>query len=130
MEFDGDLKVSDVEALKTPAELWEVLRSYNWDDGYEIPNAIAQHPQCDLWVALDLFWLANAISVYLKEFEFNLQGHDWIDFCERLTTGILTGAYKPGLVKFEGELCKLGKVGAYKLRKRGVPEILITGSCL
>ncbi len=124
MDCDG-LKVDDIKALKTSLELREVLRDYNWDDGYEIPHAIAEHPQCELGIALELFWLAGAIAVYLNEVEPTPWRREWIDFCEQLTARILAGTYKPSLFKFEGGP---GRVGAYKLRKRGVPEIFITGT--
>lgn len=82
----------DVIALRTAGELRELVRSYNWDDGFDIPAAAAEHPQCDLGVALELFALSDAMSIYLKEVEPKPWKRDWIEFCERLTYRILTGA--------------------------------------
>jgi Domain of unknown function (DUF4274) len=119
------MTVDDINALRTARELSELIRSYNWDDGFDIPAAVAEHQQCDLGVALELFALSDAMSVYLKEVEPKPWKRDWIAFCERLAHRILTGAYKPGTIKFQSELTA---TQAYKLRKRGVPEVLISGS--
>jgi len=119
------MTLDEINALQTADELREFVRSYNWDDGFEVPCAVADHPQCDLGVALELFTLSDAMSIYLKEVESTSGKRDWIEFCEGLTYRILTGVYKPGLAQFHSELTA---TQAYKLRKRGVPEVLISGA--
>ena len=41
-------------------------RSYNWDDGFAVPEAIINNPNCCLGTALELFYLADGAR-YLKD---------------------------------------------------------------
>lgn len=96
---------------------------YNWDDGFAFPKAIADHPNCDLSVALALFWWADAISVLLGEALEREYNTEWRSFYKELTQRLLDGHYVRGSVAFE---VPLSKTQIFKYRKRGVPELFLT----
>jgi len=56
-EADPDVKIARVAEVETTSELQYLANYYNWDDGFDLPTAIANHPRCDLGTALSLFWL-------------------------------------------------------------------------
>ncbi len=118
-----EMKVSAVADLETPEELQTLANCYNWDDGLAVPTAIAEHPKCDLGVALNLFWLADAICLFTKEIEPDEYNRDWVAFCNRITAAIVNGEYRNGETSFH---VGLGVARHYKYRKKGVPEILIS----
>jgi len=117
--------VKAVKALGSAIELQSVVRSYNWDDGFEIPRAIADHPCCDLAVALELFSLSDGVSVYTGEVQLNGHNREHVEFCQLMSARLLSGHYKPGAAEFKSDL---SAVQMYKLRKQGVPELLYTAS--
>jgi hypothetical protein len=53
-------RIDVVNGVTTPEDLALILDEYNWDDGFEIPTAIALHPNADLAVAIKLYWLGDA----------------------------------------------------------------------
>jgi hypothetical protein len=50
-----------------PLFLKEYVIAYNWDDGFDVPNAIADNEYYDLGTALILFLLAEGMSFYKGE---------------------------------------------------------------
>lgn len=114
---------SAIAALDSAEALQRLAYVYNWDDGFEVPTAIANHPKCDLGTALDLFWLAEALCWLTGEIAQREHNHDWVAFCERITNRIVEGRYSQGATS-----CKvpLGVVKRHQLKKQGVPAILIT----
>jgi Domain of unknown function (DUF4274) len=108
---------------KNPHFLYEYSRSYNWDDGFDIANAVADNPHCDLGTALSLFWLAGAESLLTKSIDRDAYNGEWFDFCTKMITRISSRHYSPGPVGFEAEL---GRVQIYKLRKLGIDPVFYT----
>lgn len=104
-----------------PEELEYCLDIYNWDDGFAIPAAIAQHPACDQALALQLFWLAEGLSWYTRESEPEPWHQEWDAFCRMITEGILSGRYPLGDLSFDPGLTR---VEQYQLRKTDIPEVL------
>src|SRR5262249_10560591 len=92
-----------------------------WDDGFLVPTAVANHPKCDLGVALELFWLAEAMCWFTGEVEAMDYNRDWATFCELITNRILTGHYQKGETSFTPGL---GVAWIWRYRKQGVPEVL------
>ena len=125
LQHSSDIKacVKLVSETDNPFFLYEYTQAYNWDDGFEIPNAVADNESCDLGIALSLFWLAEAMCYLTKEIVRDEYNNEWADFCEKMIYKITNGHYEYHAVNFEP---KLGKVEEYKLRKIGVPEIFFT----
>jgi hypothetical protein len=115
-------RVAAVAALDSAEALQQLAYLYNWDDGFEVPTAIALHPKCDLGVALDLFWLAAAMEWYTGRIELHDYNRDWVEFCRLITEGILSGRYRKGATSFNASVTP----HVYRLRKQGVPEILFS----
>ena len=114
---------NDIRPGASSDELRQLARDYNWDDGFTFPRLIADHPNCDLAVALELFWLADADVVYLggtRESPYHAQ---WHLFSKSLTDRILGGHYPLGIGIFEPPLTG---VQVYNLRKKGLPEVFLS----
>jgi hypothetical protein len=112
-----------IRRLTSAAELKAAALEHNWDDGFAVPRAIAFHPRCDLAVALQLFWLADAMAVYVGEAKEDGYNEDWLSFCRPLIEKILRGDYGQGDASFDPTL---DRVQLYKYSKRGVPEIFLS----
>ena len=106
-------------------ELLYLVNAYNWDDGFEVPTAIATHPKCCRAIALKLFWAASGPSWYESERNSEPMPNwkkEWYAFCRLVTDGILSGSYALGTLNFDPEL---DRIELYKIRKAGVlPEAL------
>lgn len=95
--------------------------SYNWDDGYALPTAIANNENCDLGTAVTLFWLAEGMSYFLKEVERNEYNIEWADFCETLIQKLNNNDYACGPVSF---IPNINRLTQYKYQKIGIPSVL------
>jgi len=102
-------------------ELDYFLDLYNWDDGFEVPTAIAAHPDCDQALALRLFWLADGLTWYTREAPPGPYQQDWAAFCQMISEGLLSDRFPRGSLSFDPGL---SRVASYRLRKADVPEVL------
>lgn len=120
---DADQRIAALRALVSPEQLLELARCYNWGDGISVPQAISDHPACDLGLALHLFELAEG-TVFLTspEQDWSCQ-RDWAEFCRALSQRILSGHYATATVPFVPEF---SPVQCLKLRRQGIPEIFFT----
>jgi len=98
-----------------------MLREYNWDDGYALPQKLLDDPGCDLALALEIFYLADGYALLSGIGEGSSRA-EWKKFVTRLYDGIQSGKYRRTDAKFE---VPLNRVARYKLKKRGVPEIFL-----
>ena len=114
--------VKIVTGSDNPFFLLECAQLYNWDDGFDVVNAIANNKHCELSIGLSLFWLADAVSYLTGEIVRNEYNSEWAEFCEILISRIESGEYKCGILSFDPQL---GKVEKYKLRKLGIPEVFL-----
>ncbi len=87
--------------------------NYNWDDGFEIPQAILDNEKCDLSIALLLFYEADGCQ-YLTEKSDNINLPQWSVFIRKLYDSIMAGKYRQGEIAFK---VPLSKVQIYKLKK-------------
>ena len=103
-------------------DLKNILAEYNWDDGFDVPMKLLNDPNCDLALALEIFYLADGYA-YLDNpmAGSNLQG--WNTFIIGLYDKILDGKYVRTQFGFEIPLNNMQK---YKLRKKQVPEVFLT----
>jgi hypothetical protein len=120
---DPGERLAIVAALDSAEALQRLANAYNWDDGFLVPTAIADHPSCDLGTALDLFWLADALGWYTGENPVDKYNRKWAAFCELFTTRLIAGHYTRGATS-----CKvpLGIVRLHQYKKQGVPAVLIS----
>ena len=120
---DADQRIAALRALVSPDQLLDLARYYNWGDGISVPQAISDHPACDLGLALHLFELAEG-TVFLAspEQDWGCQ-RDWAEFCRVLSHRILSGHYTTATVPFVSEF---SPVQCLKLRRQGIPEVFFT----
>ena len=108
--------VKKVKSIMTEDELFVLLDNYNWDNGFEVPEAIINHPNCTLPVALLAFHRADGIQ-YLFEGETifaNRLSDSWENFIKEVYDKILKKQYPNGSISFQPEITKIQK---FKLNK-------------
>ena len=109
-----------VVGLTDPHLLHALLDHYNWDDGFEVPLAIANNPACELATAIRLFWLADGGSWFQLPNHERAKAPDHDAFCSALFDRITAGSYSAGTVLYAEEL---PKVAQYKYEKAGLPPL-------
>lgn len=105
-----------VKSIDSEDELFVLFDNYNWDNGFEVPDAIINHPNCTLPVALLAFYRADGIQ-YLLEGEAvfaNRLSQSWENFIKEVYDKILKEQYPNGSVSFHPEITKIQK---FKLNK-------------
>ena len=103
-------------------ELKSTLAEYNWDDGFDVPMKLLNDLNCDLALALEIFYLADGYA-YLDNPVANPKLEKWSLFISDLYNDILNGKYVVTEFVFE---IPLSKVEKYKFRKKQVPEVFLT----
>ena len=93
--------------------LYVYAYNYNWDNGFEIPQAILDNDKCDLSIALLIFYRADGFS-YLVDKSYNANLPQWSSFIKKLYTSILEGKYQKGEIEYK---VPLSKVQLFKLKK-------------
>ena len=71
--------VKFVKNLNDEASLFTYSCNYNWDNGFEVPQAILQNKNCSLSIALFLFHSADGI-LYLESKETADGTESWLTF--------------------------------------------------
>ena len=109
--FEKDLHkaIAIAESSHNPLFLQSYASAYNWDDGFSLPEAIANNNCCDLGTALPLFWLAEGMSFITGEVEVNEYNKDWARFCELVSGKLLSNVYPLGPVSFTPNISKVTK---------------------
>jgi hypothetical protein len=51
-----------VVSIRSPEELHAVMLKYNWDDGFEMPMAVLDHPECERATASLIFINAQGLT--------------------------------------------------------------------
>jgi len=103
-------------------EMKEKLVEFNWDDGFGFPKKVVADSNCDLALALEVFYLADW-DCFLYDYPDEPEGNaTWKKFVKKLMQDILTGKYPVTDRHFE---IPLSKVQRYKLSKLNVPEIFL-----
>ena len=118
--------VAFLPTIQSTSELSYLLDGYNWDDGFEVPIAISNHPYCDLGVALSLWWLADGGAWFERPNEVSEYMQDWGNFCREMTSRISSGIYDS---KHESN-CLVKRSDSYKakLEGLGLPAVFFQGS--
>lgn len=101
--------------------LRQVLNEYNWDDGFDLPKELLKNQDCDLALALEIFYLADGYS-YLIDKSRSTSLKEWKLFVEKLYLDILEGKFIQTASTFKNPLTKVQR---YKLKKQQVPDIFL-----
>lgn len=112
-----------IAAMNSAHDLQRAALHYNWDDGFDVPYAIANHPRCDLAVALELFWLSDAVEVHLDRHRISPASENWVRFFEFLMGRLMAGRYERGEASFVPDL---SRVEMHKYKKLNVPDLFLS----
>lgn len=105
-----------VQSINAEDELFVLLDNYNWDNGFEVPEAIITHTNCTLSVALLAFYRADGLR-YLFEGEdafANPLSKSWKTFIKEIYDKILKEHYPIGNISYDSEITNIQK---FKLKK-------------
>ena len=105
-----------VQSINAEDELFVLLDNYNWDNGFEVPEAIITHTNCTLSVALLAFYRADGLR-YLFEGEdafANPFSKSWKTFIKEIYDKILKEHYPIGNISYDPEITNIQK---FKLKK-------------
>ena len=126
---------AEVKTIISQTEDREILYvytyNYNWDNGFEIPQAVLDNNKCDLSIALLIFYSADGLR-YLVDKSHDADLPQWSSFIKNLYDAILEGKYQKGEIEFK---VPLPKVQLYKLKKMLTEQEMIfikniEGKCL
>lgn len=102
-------------------KLRQALNEYNWDDGFDFPKELLKTPDCDLALALEIFYLADGYY-YLIVKSRSTSFKEWKLFVEKLYADILDGKFIQTASTFKNPLTKVQR---YKLKKQQIPDIFL-----
>lgn len=106
-----------VQSINAEDELFVLLDNYNWDNGFEVPEAIITHTNCTLSVALLAFYRADGLR-YLFEGEdvfANPLSKSWKTFIKEIYDKILKEHYPIGNISYDPEITNIQKFKLTKL---------------
>lgn len=86
---------------------------YDWDNGFDIPQAILSNPYCSLGTALVLFYQGDGYR-YLTEKPISSDLPEWLTFISTLYLDIKGGKFDDMSLHFE---VPLNKIQVFKLKK-------------
>lgn len=105
-----------VQSINSEDELFVLLDNYNWDNDFEVPEAIITHTNCTLSVALLAFYRADGLR-YLFEGEdaiANSLSKSWETFIKKIYDKIMKEHYPIGNISYYPEITNIQK---FKLKK-------------
>ena len=105
--------VKFVESLEDEESLFTYASEYNWDNGFDVPQAILANKNCSLNIALLIFHYADGV-LYLEDKNTAEGTKRWLSFVKDLYKRILNGDFYMGKMPFDPQL---SRVQAYKLKK-------------
>lgn len=109
--------------MKTYEELKNIINEYNWDDGFDVPYKVLDEPNCDLALALEIFYLGDGF-VLIRNFPHDIDGtKEWLCFIKKLYNDIISGRYKKTNQHYT---IPLSKSMRYRLAKNKVNTIFLT----
>ena len=120
--------VSYINSLQTEDELFVLLDNFNWNNGFEVPQAVIEHSKCTLSIALLAFYSADGIR-YLLEAEAafaNSLSKEWEDFVKDVYDRIIRRKFPDGNISFRPEITRIQKFKLKKL-KPALNPIFIDG---
>ena len=104
-------------------EMIKNLKQYNWDDGFEIPRQLLCDENCDLALALEIFYLGDGYRYLIDQECREERSGEWLEFISKLYRNIEAGHYKETGKSYH---IPLSKVQRYQLSKSNISAIFIT----
>lgn len=120
--------ISRIKYIDNPILLHCFAANYNWNSGFDIPNAILENKDCDLGTGLLMFHYADGYRLLESPEEVsNSPLQQWKVFILKLQNKIMNLEFKTQNISFSPELTK---IQIFKLKKRNpnISDILINES--
>ncbi|MBA4538852.1 DUF4274 domain-containing protein [Bacillus aquiflavi] len=120
--------ISRIKSINNPIILHCFAANYNWNSGFDIPNAILENKDCDLGTGLLMFHYADGYRLLEDPEEVsNSQLQEWKVFILKLQNKIMNLEFKTQNISFNPELTK---IQIFKLKKSNpsISDILISES--
>ncbi|ONG89951.1 hypothetical protein BKK39_28760, partial [Bacillus cereus] len=108
--------ISRIKNIDNPILLHCFAANYNWNSGFDIPNAILENKDCDLGTGLLMFHYADGYRLLESPEEvLNSPSQEWKVFILELQNKIMNLEFKTQNISFSPELTK---IQIFKLKKR------------
>ncbi|MGY0011615.1 DUF4274 domain-containing protein [Bacillus anthracis] len=120
--------ISRIKNIDNPIILHCFATNYNWNNGFDIPNAILENKDCDLGTGLLMFHYVDGYRLLESSEEVsNSLLQEWKVFILKLQNKIMNLEFKTQNISFSPELTK---IQIFKLKKRNpsISDILINES--
>ncbi|KWU65213.1 DUF4274 domain-containing protein [Bacillus sp. SIMBA_074] len=120
--------ISRIKNIDNPIILHYFAANYNWNSGFDIPNAILENKDCDLGTGLLMFHYADGYRLLESQEEVsNSPLQEWKVFILKLQNKIMNLEFKTQNISFSPELTK---IQIFKLKKSNpsISDILINES--
>ncbi|UAC48383.1 DUF4274 domain-containing protein [Bacillus aquiflavi] len=120
--------ISRIKSINNPIILHCFAANYNWNSGFDIPNAILENKDCDLGTGLLMFHYADGYRLLESPEEVsNSPLQEWKVFILKLQNKIMNLEFKTQNISFNPELTK---IQIFKLKKSNpsISDILISES--
>lgn len=112
-EENKKVRVEYLKNCQDDNELYVFAYNYNWEDGFEIPQAILNNTNCSLSTSLLIFHLADGMRKFDDDFD-SIKLKKWKDFVNKLYKSIIEGKYIRNNIGFT---VPMSKVEIYKAKK-------------
>ncbi|QGQ48444.1 DUF4274 domain-containing protein [Metabacillus sediminilitoris] len=125
---DKDYTISQLTNTDNPLLLHFFAANYNWNIGFDVPNAILENEACDLGTGLLMFHYADGYRMLENSNEVSSSSlEEWKDFLSKIYNKLINLQFKSQNISFDPELTKIQK---FKLKKNNpnIPDILISKS--
>ena len=108
--------------MMTYSELRKMIEDHNWDDGFGVPTRVLEYANCDLALALEIFYLGDGYSYLISNKSYDGRNEPWVLFIGDLYHRIKNGSFERTSNSFK---IPLNTAQIYKLRKLGVSEVFL-----
>ncbi len=104
--------LEQVQSINSSEQLFILLDNYNWDNGFDLPQAVLDNPACTNAVALLAFDRADGYRFLFEGFG-EYSSPVWQDFVTSLYKDLCENKFSDGEL---GYLPELSKVQKFKLK--------------
>ncbi|QUW23030.1 DUF4274 domain-containing protein [Sporosarcina sp. Marseille-Q4063] len=127
-QAEKDDVIRELSTIDNPLILHFFAANYNWNNGFDIPNALLENEKCDLGTGLLLFHDADGYRMLETPEEVLASSlEEWKDFLCNLYNRLKNAEFTSRSISYNPELTKIQK---FKLKKGNpkTPDILMDQS--
>jgi hypothetical protein len=120
--------LSQLSNIDNPLLLHVFAANYNWNNGFDLPNALLANENCDLGTGLLMFHYADGYRMLESPEEVSASTlEEWPDFLFKLYNRLKNTEFKLQSISFNPKLTKMQK---FNLRKSNpnIPDVFMNKS--